>query len=120
MSPPQKRKVANDAYNAERSRLLMAFAEKLRAERKRQNISQETLALSASLHRNEIGYLERGEHEPYILTLLILASALEIPPAALLDGLHIPRERRPRRNAQPHAAIGPRRITEPQPRRHWL
>jgi transcriptional regulator with XRE-family HTH domain len=64
------------AYQAERSRLLLAFGRKLRAEREHRNLSQEALAYIAILHRNEIGYLERGEQEPYISTLLVLADTL--------------------------------------------
>jgi transcriptional regulator with XRE-family HTH domain len=83
------------AFQAERSLFLLAFGRKLRAERKRRNLSQEALAHIASLHRNEIGYLERGEHEPYVSTLLVLADALGLPPCALLDGLPVPVERKP-------------------------
>ncbi len=90
------------AYEAERSRFLRALGRKLRAERERRNVSQEALAHSAGLHRNEIGYLERGEQEPYLSTLMILADALEVPLCALLDGLPVPRERRPRRASRLH------------------
>lgn len=86
------------AYQAERSRFLLAFGRKLRAEREHRNLSQEALAHIASLHRNEIGVLERGQCEPGILTLLILADTLEVPPCALLYGLPVPTERRPRRS----------------------
>jgi transcriptional regulator with XRE-family HTH domain len=86
------------AYQAERSQFLLAFGGKLRAEREHRNLSQEALAHCASLHRNEIGVLERGQCEPGILTLLILADTLRLPPCALLYGLPVPRERRPRRS----------------------
>jgi transcriptional regulator with XRE-family HTH domain len=86
------------AYEAERSRLLLAFGRKLRAEREHRNLSQEALAHIAGLHRNEIGYLERGEQEPYVSTLLVLVDTLGLPPCALLYGLPVPRERRPRRS----------------------
>jgi transcriptional regulator with XRE-family HTH domain len=84
-------------YAAERARLLSAFGGQLRGLRKQRNLAQEALAHTASLHRNEIGYLERGEQEPYVSTLLILADALGVSPGALLDGLPVPRERRRRR-----------------------
>ncbi len=90
------------AYEVERSRFLRALGRKLRAERERRNVSQEALAHSAGLHRNEIGYLERGEQEPYLSTLMILADALGVPLCALLAGLPVPRERRPRRASRPH------------------
>ncbi len=90
--------MAEDAYEAERAGLLLAFGRKLRAERERRKLSQEALAHIASLHRNEIGVLERGQGSPGILTLLVLADVLEVPLCALLDGLPVPRERRPRRS----------------------
>jgi DNA-binding XRE family transcriptional regulator len=70
MSPPQKRRVADDAYKAERARLLLAFAEKLRAERERRNLSQESLAAIANVHRTHLGALERGLREPHLAMLL--------------------------------------------------
>ncbi len=82
------------AYTVERARLLLAFGEKLRAERERQNISQETLAGIADIHRTHYGGLERGRREPHLSMLLILANALEVRPVALLEGLSVPRERK--------------------------
>ncbi len=85
------------AYTAERARLLNVLGENLRGLRVRRNLAQERLAEIASLHRNEIGMLERGQGEPGVLTLLIVADALKVPPCILLDGLPVPRERRARR-----------------------
>jgi transcriptional regulator with XRE-family HTH domain len=86
------------AYTAERGRLLGVFGENLWGLRKQRNLAQEALAEVANLHRNEIGVLERGQCEPGLLTLLALADALKVPPYVLLDGLPVPRERRPRRS----------------------
>jgi DNA-binding XRE family transcriptional regulator len=88
----------HDAYTAERARVLRSFGARLRALRERRKLAQEALADLANLHRNEIGVLERGHCEPHLMTLLILADALEVSPYALLDGLPTPRQRRPRRN----------------------
>ncbi len=85
------------AYEAERSRLLLAFGRKIRAEREHQHLSQEAFAEAASLHRNAIGVIERGECEPGLLVLLVLADTLGLPLRALLYGLPVPQERRPRR-----------------------
>lgn len=55
--------------------------------RKRAGISQEELGFLASLHRTEIGMLERGIRLARVDTLVKLAGALEIPASDLLDGL---------------------------------
>ena len=82
------------AYEAERSRLLLAFGRKLRAERERRNVSQDTLAGIANVHRTHLAALELGQRDPHLSMLLILADALEIPPETLLAGLFVPRERK--------------------------
>lgn len=45
------------------------------------------MSFRASLHRTEIGLLERGARIPRIDTLAKLAGALGVPPADLLDGI---------------------------------
>jgi transcriptional regulator with XRE-family HTH domain len=85
------------AYTAERARILSVFGGQLRGLREQRSLAQERLAAVANVHRKEIGVLERGQCEPGVLTLLIVANALEVPPHILLDGLPVPRERRPRR-----------------------
>lgn len=55
--------------------------------RKRAGLSQEQLSELASLHRTEIGMLERGIRLARVDTLIKLAGALEIDPADLLGGL---------------------------------
>lgn len=63
------------------------FGENLVRCRKRAGISQEELGFRASLHRTEIGMLERGIRLARIDTLVKLAGALDIAPGELLDGL---------------------------------
>lgn len=63
------------------------FAANLLRLRKRAEITQEELAFRASLHRTEIGLLERAERVPRIDTLAKLAGALEIEPGAFFDGI---------------------------------
>lgn len=63
------------------------FAANLLACRKRAGLSQEALGFRASLHRTEIGLLERGARVPRIDTLIKLASALNVPPGDLLEGI---------------------------------
>jgi transcriptional regulator with XRE-family HTH domain len=89
------------AYTTERARVLSVFGENLRALRKRRSLAQERLAEVASLHRNEIGIVERGECEPGLLVLLVLADTLEVSPCVLLDGVPVPSQRRPARVVMP-------------------
>jgi transcriptional regulator with XRE-family HTH domain len=86
--------VEKDAYTVEHERLRLAFGEKLRAERDRLNVSQNTLAEIANVHRTHISALELGLRDPHMSMLLILADALEVAPGALLEGLPVPRERK--------------------------
>jgi transcriptional regulator with XRE-family HTH domain len=63
------------------------FGENLARLRERAGVTQEEVAWRASLHRTEIGLLERGGRIPRIDTLAKLAGALGVLPAALLDGI---------------------------------
>ncbi len=85
----------SQAYAAERDRILRRFGVNVRAERTGWGLSQESLARVARLHRTEISLVERARRGPNLLTLLILADALRVEPAALLRGLPVPLERRP-------------------------
>ncbi len=79
-------------YEAERARVLHAFGARMRAERERCGLSQESLAEVANVHRTQISALELGRREPHLTMLLILADVLG---SNLLDGLPVPQERRP-------------------------
>jgi transcriptional regulator with XRE-family HTH domain len=61
--------------------------------------TQEGLGHAAKLHHTHIGFLEQDRREPSLSTLLILAETLEIPARKLIEGLDVPKERRPRRRA---------------------
>ncbi len=63
------------------------FGTNLACRRKRAHLSQEELAVRASLHRTAIGQLERGERTARIDTLVKLAGSLDLPPGELLDGM---------------------------------
>jgi transcriptional regulator with XRE-family HTH domain len=64
------------------------FAANLRKARRRSGLSQEEVGWLASLHRTEIGLLERGARVPRIDTLIKLAAALGVPvDCALLEGI---------------------------------
>jgi len=67
--------------------LVDRFALNLRRARKRADLSQEEVAMRASVHRTEISSLERALRVACIDTLVKLAGALEVPPGCLLDGI---------------------------------
>lgn len=70
--------------------------------RKRAGLSQEALSFMASVHRTNIGLLERGLRTPRIDTLVKLAGALEVEPGDLLDGITW----QPGRRAEGHFGAG--------------
>ncbi len=57
---------------------LVSLGVAIRQIRQSQNISQEKLALLAEVDRSYVGRVERGDNNVAILTLLKLASALDI------------------------------------------
>ncbi len=63
------------------------FGQNLACARREAGLSQEELAIRASLHRTAVGQLERGERAPRAETLVKLSGALGIDPAILLEGL---------------------------------
>lgn len=63
------------------------FGENLKRCRETAEVSQEELAIRASLHRTQVGSLERGGHLPRIDTLAKLAGALSISPCELMEGI---------------------------------
>jgi transcriptional regulator with XRE-family HTH domain len=63
------------------------FGANLSRLREQAGITQEDLAFRASLHRTEIGLLERGGRIPRIDTLAKLAGALGVKPAELFEGI---------------------------------
>ncbi len=87
------------AYEEERDAILEKFGLALSVRRKEKGVSQEAFGRIASVHRNEIGALERGEREPGLLMLLILAEATGASVAELTEDLPTPTDRKPRRRA---------------------
>jgi len=57
---------------------LVKFGEKVRAERLKQNLSQEELASRASVHRTYIGMIERAEKNITLGNIEKIAKALKI------------------------------------------
>lgn len=60
------------------------FGHAVRALRESRHWSQERLAEQADLNRSYLGELERGGATPSLLTVLKLASALQVTPSALV------------------------------------
>lgn len=65
---------------------LLILGQQIRRLRKERKLSQEELADRAGVHRNFIGYIERGERATTVLVIFDLAKALEVHPAALFEG----------------------------------
>lgn len=70
-----------------RQEVAQEFGLNMLVARKRADLSQEELGFRASLHRTEIGELERGVRLPRIDTVVKLAGALSVPPGDLLKGV---------------------------------
>lgn len=69
-------------------RVAHQFGANLRRVRRRAGLSQEEVGFRASLHRTEVGLLERGARVPRIDTLVKLAAVLGIRiDCSLLDGI---------------------------------
>lgn len=63
------------------------FAANLRRHRKLADLSQEELAIRASLHLTAVGMIERGLRLPRVDTVAKLAGALEVDPGELFEGI---------------------------------
>jgi transcriptional regulator with XRE-family HTH domain len=64
---------------------LVALGRSIRAQRLAQGLSQEELADRASLHRNYIGGIERGERNVGIKAIYALARGLGVEVGRLFD-----------------------------------
>ncbi len=63
------------------------LGDNLRRARRRVGLSQEQVAIRASLHRTEVGLLERGGRVARVDTLIQIAGAMSVAPSELLDGI---------------------------------
>ena len=66
--------------------LRRTFAENVRKVRKARHLSQEQLAFEAGLHRTYISGIERGVRNVGLDNIGVLATALRVRPAELLEG----------------------------------
>lgn len=81
--------------------LTQAFATVLRGLRQGIGISQEQLALRASVDRSFLGKLETGRHQPSLAVVFSLASALGTPAESLVAKVQERLERQGRAPQQP-------------------
>jgi transcriptional regulator with XRE-family HTH domain len=66
-------------------RIKRNFGQRLRDIRKKNGLSQETLALMCGLDRTYIGGVERGERNISLVNIYKIARALKIKPEVLLQ-----------------------------------
>ncbi|KAA5539030.1 helix-turn-helix domain-containing protein [Adhaeribacter rhizoryzae] len=64
---------------------LRAFGQNLKRLREEKQLTQANVAFEAGLSLSQVQRIEYGNHNFSILTLLALAQALEVSPAALLN-----------------------------------
>jgi transcriptional regulator with XRE-family HTH domain len=79
--------MSEDDRKARSREVAERLGENLRRTRRRVGLSQEQVAIRASLHRTEVGLLERGGRVARVDTLVQLAGAMSVQPADLLDGI---------------------------------
>jgi transcriptional regulator with XRE-family HTH domain len=60
------------------------LGDRIRTERRRQNLTQERLHLAAGISRDVLQQIEAGRHNPTLFTLLRIARVLDVPLADLL------------------------------------
>ena len=63
------------------------FGRNLKRIREERDVSQDELAVRASLHRTEISQLERGQRMARMDTLLKISASLNVSPSDLLAGI---------------------------------
>jgi transcriptional regulator with XRE-family HTH domain len=79
------------------------FGERVRAERLRLGISQETLAQLAEVHWTFVGQVERGTRNLSLHNIVKIASGLDVDPGILIAGIagaDVPHEQRPPSQAE--------------------
>jgi transcriptional regulator with XRE-family HTH domain len=100
----------NGLSNEERRAFAARFARNLIRARRVAGVSQEELGFLSSIHRTEVGMLERGQRIPKLDTTMKIAGALHVPITDLVDGLTwnspaLPRgsfEPSPETSSEPH------------------
>ena len=64
--------------------ILLTFGKRVRQLRIQKNMTQEQFAQKCDLHKNYIGMIERGERNPSLINIEIIACTFEISLSELL------------------------------------
>lgn len=72
----------------DRQRVATAFGKALRQAREHADLSQEELADRAKVDRTFVSRAESGKRQPALTTVFLLAKALGIRPALLIEHAH--------------------------------
>src|SRR5271170_2885766 len=83
----------------ELDRQLAQFGDNMRQARRQAGLSQIDLSIRSELDRAAVSFLERAERSPDLSTIMRVAGAVGVKPAALLRGIgpHVSAARGPRR-----------------------
>ena len=65
--------------------ILKKFGKHLKSLRKDKNLTQKELSLKCNLHINYIGMIERGERNPSLKNLYVIANAFDISLSELMN-----------------------------------
>jgi transcriptional regulator with XRE-family HTH domain len=71
--------------NVKNKAIVKAVGERIRELRTERGLSQEDLANEAEVPLSQIGRIERGENNPTISTLYVIALALDVELTVLVD-----------------------------------
>lgn len=71
--------------NVKNRELVKALGDRIQKLRKKQGLSQLDLANEADVPLSQIGRIERGENNPTISTLYVIANALKVDLKTLVD-----------------------------------
>lgn len=65
----------------------IVFGKRLKAAREAAGLSLRELAAESGVDHSNIAQIEKAERDPQLSTIIVLAEALKINPASLLDGV---------------------------------
>ncbi len=60
------------------------FGQVIQELRRQRGLSQEALGFESGLHRTYVSLLERGKKSPTLVTIFLLATALDLPPSEIV------------------------------------